>query len=191
MLEEIIDSKYKSVIIPFLLLATARTFSAIELSRRLSIPALKLKLELAELVKLGAIKTVSKNQQTYYLLNQKHKSLHELKATLVKNQKRFDDELFLAINRLGDVKAAFLSGLFTGHPELPVDILIVGKPSLHRLEEFLDNAKKMMGQEINYSVMTEEEFVIRRDTFDRFIKDVFDYQHLVVFDHVKTRPKKK
>lgn len=191
MLQEIIDSKYKSVIIPFLLLASQRTFSVTELARRLNIPGGKLQTELAELIKLGAVKAVIKNKHTYYLLNQKHKSLQELKHSLVKNQKRFDDELFIAITRLGDIKAAFLSGLFTGHPELPVDVLIVGKPSLNKLEEFLSNAKKMMGQEINYSVMTEDEFVTRRDTFDRFIKDVFDYPHLIVMDHVKTRPKKK
>jgi hypothetical protein len=42
----------------------------------------------------------------------------------------------------------------------------------------------MMGQEINYSIMTEDEFKLRRDTFDRFIKDIFDYRHLVVVDNL-------
>jgi hypothetical protein len=190
MLQDIIDSKYKSVIVPFLLLATPRTFSLLELSRRLEIPAARLQQELADLVRMGLVKTSSKNKQTYYLINSKHKSLLDLKHSLLKNQKGFDDELFIAIKKLGDIKASFLSGLFTGHPELPVDILIVGKPNLNKLDEFLTNAKKMMGQEVNYSVMTEEEFVIRRDTFDRFIKDVFDYPHIVVMDNVKTRPKK-
>ena len=157
----------------------------------MAIPAAKLKNELADLIKQGLVKTLTKNKVTYYLVNSKHKTLLELKQSLLKNQKRFDDELFFAVHRLGEVKAAFLSGLFTGHPELPVDILIVGKPNLHKLDEFLVNAKKMMGQEINYSVMTEDEFVIRRDTFDRFIKDVFDYPHIIIFDHVVTRPKKK
>ncbi len=191
MLQDIIDSKYKSLIIPFLLLATQRTYSLLELSKRLAIPSAKLKTELSDLVRQGLVKTSTKNKQTYYLVNSKHKSLLELKQSLLKNQKRFDDELFFAVHRLGEVKAAFLSGLFTGHPELPVDVLIVGKPNLHKLDEFLVSAKKMMGQEINYSVMTEDEFVIRRDTFDRFIKDVFDYPHIIIFDNVVTRPKKK
>ena len=45
----------------------------------------------------------------------------------------------------------------------------------------------MMGQEINYSIMTEKEFLLRRDTFDRFIKDIFDYPHLTIVDSL---PKK-
>ncbi len=47
----------------------------------------------------------------------------------------------------------------------------------------------MMGQEINYSVMTVEEFLLRRDTFDKFIKDVFDYRHLVVVDDLNKKSK--
>jgi hypothetical protein len=61
---------------------------------------------------------------------------------------------------------------------------------LHKLEEFLANAKKMMGQDINYSIMTQDEFIQRRDTFDRFIRDIFDYPYLAVMDSVtKNRAK--
>ncbi len=191
MLQEIIDSKYKSVIVPFLLLATSRSYSISELSKRLGFQPAKLTEELSDLVKLGLVRSFSKNRQTYYLVNTRHKSLIELKQSLVKNQKHFDDELFLAIKRLGDVQGAFLSGIFTGNPELPVDILIVGKPNLHKLDEFLQNCKKMMGQDVNYSIMSEDEYTLRRDTFDRFIKDVFDYPHLVVFDNLHKTKKKK
>lgn len=190
MLQEIIDSKYKSVIVPFLLLATARSYSVPELSKRLGISTAKLNDELSDLMKLGLVRSFTKNRQTYFLINTRHKSLIELKQSLVKNQKHFDDELFLAIKRLGDVQGAFLSGIFTGKPELPVDILIVGKPNLNKLDEFLQNCKKMMGQDVNYSIMSEDEYTLRRDTFDRFIKDVFDYPHLVVFDNLHKSKKK-
>ena len=189
MLQEIIDSSAKSRIVPFLLLATERSYSLIELSRRLGIPVSKLKSELKDLIKLTLVRSFSKNNQTYFMINSKHKSLADLKHSLTKNQKRFEDELFFAIRRLGEIKAAFLSGLFTGNPQLPVDILLVGKPNLHKLEEFLANAKKMMGQDINYSIMSEDEFIMRRDTFDRFIKDVFDYHHLVVMDNLSNKKK--
>lgn len=191
MLQEIIESKYKSVIVPFLLLATARSYSILELSKRLGFSVDKLNHELSDLMKLGLVRSFTKNRQTYYLVNTRHKSLIELKQSLVKNQKHFDDELFIAIKRLGEVKGAFLSGIFTGSPELPVDILIVGKPNLNKLDEFLQNCKKMMGQDVNYSIMSEDEYTLRRDTFDRFIKDVFDYPHLVVFDNLHKTKKKK
>lgn len=189
MITEILDSKYKSIIVPFLLLATPRTYSLIELSKRLSIPQAKLKTEMQGLAKLGIIKTYQKNKQSFYAINQKHKALLDLKHSLGKANKKFEDELFSAIKKLGEIKAAVLSGIFTGNMQLQVDILLVGKPNLNRLDEFLTNAKKMTGQEINYSIMSEDEYALRLDTFDRFIKDIFDYPHLVVFDNLQ-KPKK-
>jgi hypothetical protein len=117
--------------------------------------------------------------------------LPEIKDFWDKNGQKGKDELFLAIRRLGDVRAAFLSGIFTGYPNLPVDILLVGKINLRKLADFLKAAEKMVGQDINYSVMSVEEFLQRRDTFDKFIKDVFDYRHLVVADELsKKKPVK-
>lgn len=113
----------------------------------------------------------------------------EIKASLLKNGVKYQDELFSAIKKLGVVRAAFLSGLFTGYPNLPVDLLLVGKINLQKLSDFLKAVETLMDQEINYSVMSEDEFILRRDTFDKFIKDIFDYRHLVIVDEI-TKAKK-
>jgi len=39
--------------------------------------------------------------------------------------------------------------------------------------------------------MTVEEFLLRRDTFDKFIKDVFDYPHLTVVDELTKKSLEK
>jgi hypothetical protein len=88
---------------------------------------------------------------------------------------------------LGEVKAAFLSGVFTGYPNLPVDILLVGKVSLKKLDRFLNDQESWFGQEINYSIMSPEEFVLRRDTFDRFIRDIFDYRYITLVEKLGKR----
>ncbi len=52
----------------------------------------------------------------------------------------------------------------------------------------MKQSKNMLGFDINYSIMTPEEFQLRIDTFDRFIKDIFDYPHIVVVNNlVKTK----
>ncbi len=185
MLEQIIDSKVDSAVLSFFLLAPPRSFSAIELSKRLRFPVGKVVLSLSKLSHHGQLKSFSKKNKKYYLVNQKYKLLPEIKNYLLKNGSKYEDELFSAIRRLGDIKAAFLSGIFTGYANLPVDLLLVGKVNLKKLDEFLHGASRMMGQEINYSIMSENEFKIRRDTFDRFIKDIFDYRHIVVEDRMK------
>jgi hypothetical protein len=188
MLEEIIDSKTDSGVLSFFLAMPERSFSVLEVSRRLGVPYLKAAHSLAKLAGAGLLTGFVKKTKKYYYIHSHYKLLPEIKNFWVKNGQKGKDELFSAIRSLGDVRAAFLSGIFTGYPNLPVDVLLVGKINLRKLSDFLKAAEKMMGQEINYSVMSVEEFLQRRDTFDKFIKDVFDYRHLVVVDGL---PKKK
>lgn len=184
MLEELLNSKNESAILSFFLVAPQRSFSALEVSKRLIMPYLKTTHSLNKLVEHSQLTSFLKKNKKYYLLNVKYKLLPEIKTYLLKNGQRYEDELFLAIPRLGEIKAAFLSGIFVGYPYLPVDLLLVGKVSLSKLEEFLNALEKMMGQEINYSLMPVSEFELRRHTFDRFIKDIFDYPYLTVLDNL-------
>lgn len=144
---------------------------------------------LKEFLDDSMIRQFVQDRAKLYIINHKHKLLPEIRASLVKNQKPYEDELFSAIQKLGEVKAAFLSGVLTAQEQLPVDLLLVGKISLTKLDTFLKQCKAMLGIDLNYSIMTPDEFQMRRDTFDRFIKDVFDYPHLVVVD--KTTKQKK
>jgi hypothetical protein len=187
MLKEIIDSKTDSGVLSFFLTMPERSFSVLEVSRRLAIPYLKAAHCLAKLSLAGPLVSFSKKGKKYYGINPHYKLLPEIKNFWEKSGQKGKDELFSAIRRLGDVRAAFLSGIFTGYPNLPVDVLIVGRVNLKKLSDFLKAAEKMMGQEINYSIMSVDEFLLRRDTFDKFIKDVFDYRHLVVVDELKRK----
>ncbi len=191
MLEDIVDSKIDSGTLSFFLSAPERAFSVLEVSKRLDMPNLKTAHSLNKLVVLGPIKTFSKKGKKYYMLNSKYRLLEQMRLFWEKSGIKYQDELFSAIKRLGEVSAAFLSGIFSGHPNLPVDLLIVGKVNLNKLSDFLKAAEQLMGQEINYSIMTEDEFLLRRNTFDKFIKDIFDYPHLVVTDELKSNKKTK
>ena|ERR1051326_165980 len=187
MLEDIVDSKTDSNTLGFFLSAPHRSFSIIEVSKRLRQPYLKAAHSLGKLVGSGVLSSFSKKGKKFYMLNPHYKLLTGLRTYWNKNGQKYQDELFSALKKLGDVKAAFLSGLFTGHPNLPVDLLLVGRANLKKLSDFLKSAEKLMGVEINYSIMSVEEFEQRRDTFDKFIKDIFDYRHITVFDDIKKK----
>lgn len=187
MLEDIIDSKTDSAVLSFFMMAPERSFSLLEVGRRLKIPSLKVAHSLNKMAGQGQLKAFSKKGKKYFLINSRYKLLPEMKSFLKKRGRRYEDEMFSAIKRLGKIKAAFLSGVFCGYPNLPVDILLVGRVNLKKLADFLKSAEQMMGQEINYSVMTVDEFLLRRDTFDKFIKDIFDYRHIAVVDELKKK----
>ncbi len=186
---DILDSKYSSELLAFLLLAPARCYSSKELAERMGLTENSLNILLKEFLEDSMIKQFVSDHKKLYIINLKHKLLPEIRASLVKNQKPYEDELFTEITKLGEVQSAFLSGSFTGQLQLPVDLLLVGKINLTKLDVFLKQCKDMLGIDLNYSIMTPDEFQMRRDTFDRFIKDIFDYPHLVVVDK-SAKPKK-
>lgn len=183
MLETIIDSKTESAALSFFLAAPPRAFSIYEIARRLDFSHARAAATLNRLARAGLLKAFSKRGKKYFLIESRHPLLPDLKRRLGRIP-AYKDELFGAIKSLGEIKAAFLSGLFCGQPQLPVDLLLVGRLNLRKLAEFLKAAEEMMGQEINYSIMSQPEFELRRDTFDKFIKDIFDYSHLVVCDQL-------
>jgi|SRR6185437_145214 len=187
MLQDIVDTKTDSEILGFLLTAPARSFSVVELSKRLRSTRSKTSHSLNRLTGEGVLRAFSKKGKKYYLLNSRYKLLDEMKISWRKGGLKYQDELFSAIKRLGQVKAAFLSGIFSGEPNLPVDLLLVGKINLNKLSDFLKSLEHLMGQEVNYSVMSVDEFLLRRDTFDKFIKDIFDYPHVTVLDELSKK----
>jgi len=188
-LTDVFESKTDSAILGFFLMAPPRAFSILEIAKRSGIAHFKTARVLNRLAEAGMLVSFAKRGKKYYIVNSRHPLLPDVKKRMSKDLPAYKDELFAAVARLGDVKAAFLSGIFCGQPHLPVDLLLVGKINLKKLSDFLKIAQKMMGLEINYSVMTVREFELRRDTFDKFIKDIFDYPHLTVVDNLAGKGK--
>ncbi len=181
-LSDIIDTGSQAELLAFFITATPRSFSVLELSRRLKINPSEVKISATDLEKQNLLKTFSKNRTTFYLLNQRHAMIPQLRDSFRKEHKQWPDELASSIKKLGTLSGIFLSGIFVGRPELVVDLLLVGNVSDTQLAKFLKTTSKQFGGELNYSIMSPEEFVMRRDTFDRFIKDIFDYPHIVLLD---------
>lgn len=182
LLSDIIDSKHPADMLAFLLVAPLRSFSARELGVRLHTTTAKANYAAGVLERNHYLKSFSKNKTKFFLLNTRHPQVQSLREACLAEQGVWADELFISLKKLGQLSGIFLSGLFVGRPELPVDVLMVGRVSNGKLVEFLKVTQKLTGSDLNYSVMSREEFEIRRDTFDRFIKDIFDYPHVVLLD---------
>ncbi len=186
-LEVILSSTQKTALLAFLMVAPDRYYSVLELSRRIGLSGPTVSALLTQFLRDGLVKTASRSRAKVYAFNSKHHLAGDMKIWLKKHGHKYEDELYTAVSKVGEVKAVFLSGIFSGQPQLPVDILIVGKVNLPKLDTFLQQCGKMMGTEINYSIMSADEFKIRRDTFDRFIKDIFDYPHITVMDKISKK----
>lgn len=184
-LEEFIELKHEPEILSFFLLSPPRAFFSDEVAFRLGIPRTKTEAVLNKMVLGGQMKSFVKKNIKYFLLKPDFKPFPELKQALLKEKIVYKDELYDIVEKMSGVKAGFLSGVFVGRLESPVDLFLVGKPGEEILNKVVSAAEKMMGQELNYCVMNDEEFWVRRNTFDRFVKEVFDYHHLTIMNNLK------
>lgn len=194
LLSEIIESDAQLAVLAFLLIAPERAFSLKELASRLKFSSDKTSQAVKELSAQNYLKTFSYGGLKFVLLNFRHQQIPLLRSEILKSQKPWQDELAQNLKKLGQLSGIFLSGIFVGQNSLPVDLLLVGKVNLTKLDQFLKLIQKQFGKEINYSIMSAAEFLDRRDTFDRFIKDIFDYPHVVILDNhnkAKKTSKKK
>lgn len=186
MLEKILESKTQSNVLAFFLVNPERCFYAGELEKRIggkNLPA-----DLRALQHAGILDSYpQRGVQRYYQMNRKMPHYQQLRSSVSKNFASYEDELIKSIKKLTGIRCAVLSGIFMGLPKMECDILLVGEVSKRQLDNFIIGAEKIIGQEVNYAVMDEKEFAHRKDTFDRFMKDMYENRHIVVVDKIKSK----
>lgn len=181
-LAQLLKKTTEANIVGYLAVSPLRAHTNYELAKRLNLTPLKCKQALLNLTEEGWLRTYSRQGRDFYILNHKFKPANELRQALLRDKPAPQDDFTSAVKKLGHIKSAYLSGVFMGHPELQVDLLVVGTVNEVKLNEFLHNSQELLGFELNYTTLTEPEFIERRSMLDRFLRDLFDNPFLTIID---------
>lgn len=184
MLEKLFGSKSRVKLLTLLLTNPDQAFFVRELTRRLDERINSVRRELANLEKMGMVTSVEKNRKRYYIINQKFNYFPELRALFLKAGVSPDTRLIKQLKDVGKVSLAVLSGIFSRYQGAKADILIVGEVDKKKLEKIIKELEDDMSEEINYTVMSKDEFEYRAKMMDRFLRDVFDHDHTVAIDKI-------
>lgn len=83
----------------------------------------------------------------------------------------------------GQMKLIVVAGVFLDEGHSRIDILLVGdKLKKPIIEGALRRLEAELGKELTYGIMETAEFDYRFGIYDKFIRDVLDYPHLVVLN---------
>lgn len=83
----------------------------------------------------------------------------------------------------GQMKLIIVAGVFLDEHDSRVDILLVGdKLKKSVIEGVLRRLESELGKELTYGIMDTPDFEYRFGIYDKFIRDVIDYPHLVVLN---------
>ena len=82
----------------------------------------------------------------------------------------------------GSVSYLALMGVFVGPEPAPTDLFMVGRVNHDKLLALIKDFEQEIGHEVNYTVMTPQEYKYRRDVTDRFLYSILESKKIVVVD---------
>jgi DNA-binding transcriptional ArsR family regulator len=174
MLQELFISEVRIKVLKLLLLRPDKSYHVRAIVRAVDAEINAVRRELEKLYKINLLRRRQSSNRLYYSVNTSHMFYPELISLLAKEH-GLGAEIIKHAKDLGDVKFAMLSRAFLRGREstaLDVDLFLVGNINLDMLERIVKEYQRKKRREINYSTMTEEEFMFRKRKHDHFIVNV-------------------
>lgn len=150
--------------------------------------------ELARMIDTGMLKSEQRGNRLYYMLNPHYEFYPEL-LTLVSKTTGLGREIKRNRKKLGNLEYVMFSGKFArnhNHANTDVDILIVGEVVLPELSALVKKEEEKRGYEINYTVISKEEFEFRKERRDPFLRDILAGSRVMIIGNedemLETKP---
>ncbi len=198
MLEHLFGSQTRAKLLSLFLRHPDEAIFVREITRRIGTQINAVRRELSNLVRLSLIKEIEVDEpeiikgkkrpglkRKYYQIDRTFRLLPELTTLVLKAQVLMEQKLDKELAKIGDVRYLAFLGAFLG-PAIPgkVDLFIVGQVDARRLRSMVADIEKQLGFEINYSLMTLDEFAYRKDITDRFLYAILEAPKNVAVDRL-------
>lgn len=180
-LEKIFGSRTRIKVITLFTTGVKRPYYVREIARNVNERLNAVRRELEILRRVGMLQTYSARRRKYYTVNPDFVLLQELASIMQKAGPGIEDVLFKNLERVGDVQYACASGFFTGAPDSPTDLLVIGRINETRLAAFVARIELQLQREVTYTPMTANEYRYRRNFNDMFLRTIFmnEYKELI------------
>lgn len=174
MLSDLITSQARIKLINVFLTNPYDMFHVRELVRRTGDEINAVRRELFFLEKKGILIKEQRANRLYYSLSKTYTFYHDLLRLAAKTI-GLGADILKNRAKLGKIKYAMFSGRFVKRSKKSseeVDFVMVGTVVLPELSLLIRSEEKRLNTEINYTVMTEEEFDFRKKKNDPFITSI-------------------
>ncbi len=196
MLAKLFGSVARVKILKLFLLNPDTSYYIRQISRHLNLQLNAVRRELENLETLGLLAShqgteaddegeegkPNKSDRKYYSANKQFILFNEIRDLIIKAQVLCEKEFRTKLQKLGTIKLLLLSGLFINDKQAAVDMLIVGSFNKDKVAKLVKELEEELVNEVNYAVLTEEEFYYRRQVTDVFLYSVLESKKIVVID---------
>lgn len=187
MIDSLFGSKTRVKLLYLFLNNPEKSFYVREITRMIDEQINSVRRELANMVSVGIVKQDAIDNKLYYSVNEDYPYVKPL--MVIFSDKNNDDKKPASaswedsIKRIRGLKIAITAGKLDIGSIASVELLLVGDDlsavAIKNLVKRIEKAKK---SEINYAVITYDDFYYRLSVKDRFIMDIIRNKHSVLVD---------
>jgi len=195
MIDALFGSKTRVKLLHLFLNNPGQSYFVREITRKIDEQINSVRRELSNMLDVGIITSTSdsSDNKLYYQVNQRYEYYVPLKAifgdgpidTKVSSVKLDETAVEKYSPMLSDItglRLAVFTGVLVKGSTTAVDILFVGNIASARAKALMKDIEKSEGREINYCVLSYDEFYYRLSVRDRFIIEIINGNHKVIID---------
>lgn len=191
MIDALFGSKTRVKLLHLFLNNPGKSFYVREITRLVDEQINSVRRELSNMLNVGIITNDNSDNKLYYSVNQRYEHYLPLKA-IFGDQKAKEDATEVGhasstswreiIKDLPGLRVVIAAGMLVPDSGSKVDLLLVGSVTSTKLKKVIKTIEKLEGRELNYSVVTYDEFYYRLSVRDKFITEILNSSHDVVLD---------
>jgi len=181
-LDKLLSSSARVKVLRLLLLNEARRYYQREIAELTGLPIQAVQREGARLTEIGLLRRVEDGNRVYLQANPACLIFPELKRILLKTV-ALESLLSGALAGDGRIQAAFIYGSYAANQETAasdIDLFVIGSISSRQLSAALSPVQAEIQREINYHLVTTEEFQERLTGGDGFLHNVLSGHKIFV-----------
>lgn len=189
MIDSLFGSKTRVKLLHLFLNNPEKSFYVREITRMIDEQINSVRRELANMVSVGIVQQDAIDNKLYYSVNEDYPYIKPLAAIF--SDKNTEDGAGAAssvswknsLGRMRGLRLAIISGKLVVGSSSAVDLLLVGDDmSVVTIKNLVKKIEKDRKIEINYAVISYDDFYYRMSVKDRFIMDIVRNKHSVLVD---------
>jgi hypothetical protein len=192
MIDALFGSKTRVKLLHLFLNSPGQSFYVREITRKIDEQINSVRRELSNMLEIGIITSDNADNKLYYQVNQRYDYYVPLRAIFGDNVEETNtvpvladtssDEYADIIRSIPGLRLAVFSGVLVRGSTSEIDVVLVGNLSTPKVKAAIKFVEKGEGRDINYSVLSYDEFYYRLSIRDRFITEILNGKHIVVID---------
>ena len=189
MIDALFGSRTRVKLLHLFLSNPGKSFYVREITRLIDEQINSVRRELANMTTVGIVTSDTADNKLYYEVNQRYEHYVPLRAIfagekMVPTQKEttvkktwYDD-----LRAVSGVRIAVLAGVLVKGSTSAIDVLVAGDVNQARFKKVIKAAETVEGRELNYVVLSYDDFYYRLSVRDRFITEIITGKCITLVD---------